>query len=417
MSFTYDRTWVNAEGTRPLSLSLPMNLDGMPIRGDKVGFFFDHLLPDSEPIRQRIRKRFHTASGDTFDLLAAVGRDCVGAVQLLPEGQVPEGVTDITASPLTDNEVERMLLGARTLPSATSIDADDDFRVSIAGAQEKTALLWHEGKWCKPHGATPTTHIFKLPFGLEGGRQMDMTLPLENEWLCAQLLASYGLPVAACKLEQFGNTRALVVERFDRQLHTSGRYWLRLPQEDLCQATGTPGALKYESEGGPGLVKIAQVLQGSLARDKDIATLLRAQLVFWMLAATDGHAKNFSLHLLSEGRYRLTPLYDVLSMWPIAGNRQNPIHPLKRSLAMSLRGQRKHFRITEIARRHFNLTARLCGLGRDLEGIIAETLKKTPQVIERVGADLPAGFPEKLFESITKGLLKSARLLEAMPPQ
>jgi serine/threonine-protein kinase HipA len=92
MSFTYDSTWVSSAEARPLSLSLPMNLDGVPIRGDKVGFFFDNLLPDSEPIRQRIRKRFHTKSGDTFDLLEAIGRDCVGAVQLLPDGQVPEGI-------------------------------------------------------------------------------------------------------------------------------------------------------------------------------------------------------------------------------------------------------------------------------------------------------------------------------------
>jgi serine/threonine-protein kinase HipA len=173
--------------------------------------------------------------------------------------------------------------------------------------------------------------------------------------------------------------------------------------------------LKYESEGGPGLLEIAQVLKGSIAHDEDLRTLLRAQLLFWMLAATDGHAKNFSLHLLSEGRYRLTPLYDVLSMWPVAGSRQNQVHPTKLSLAMALRGKRKHYRLGEISRRHFNHTAKLCGLGRDMESIIADTLAKTPSVIDRVGDDLPAGFPEKLFDSITKGLRKSAQLLESMP--
>jgi serine/threonine-protein kinase HipA len=393
-----------------------MNLDGVPIQGDKVGFYFDNLLPDSEPIRQRIRKRFHTKSGDTFDLLEAIGRDCVGAVQLLPDGQVPEGITAIAATPLTDDELEQELLGAISLPSITT-SASDDFRISIAGAQEKTAFLWHKGHWCKPRNATPTTHIFKLPLGLVGGRQMDMTLSLENEWLSTQLLAAYGLPVATSQLAQFGNTRTLVVSRFDRRLHSSKRYWLRLPQEDLCQATGTPGPLKYESEGGPELLEIAQVLKGSLAREQDLTTLLSAQLLFWMLAATDGHAKNFSLHLLSEGRYRLTPLYDVLSMWPIAGNRQNQVHPTKLSLAMALRGKHKHYRLHEITRRHFNHTAQRCGLGRDMEGIIADTLAKTPAVIERVGGNLPAGFPERLFDSITKGLRKSAERLESMPSE
>lgn len=415
MSFTYDPAWVDSKEARPLSLSLPMNLDGVPIQGEKVGFFFDNLLPDSDAIRQRIRRRFHTRSGDTFDLLEAVGRDCVGAIQLLPEGSVPTGVTEITATPLDESEVEKELLGAIALPGMSQAQ-EEDFRISIAGAQEKTALTWHDGRWCKPRGATPTTHIFKLPLGLVGGRQMDMTLSLENEWLCARLLAGYGVSIASCEVKQFGATRALVVQRFDRQLHSSGRYWLRLPQEDLCQATAMPSSLKYESDGGPGLADIARVLQGSQARDDDLATLLRAQLLFWMLAATDGHAKNFSIRLLREGRYRLTPLYDVLSAWPIAGNRQNQVHHKKLSLAMALRGTQKHYRIVEVTRRHFNIVARQCGFDNDMESIIADVIARTPSVIERVGASLPSGFPEKLYYVVTKELQKAAKSIEAMPP-
>ena len=99
---------------------------------------------------------------------------------------------------------------------------------------------------------------------------MDMRESLENEWLCAQLLAGYGLAVASCDLQQFGATKALVVTRFDRQLHSSGGYWLRLPQEDFCQATGTPGSLKCEADGGPGLVEISRVLQASVSRDEGV---------------------------------------------------------------------------------------------------------------------------------------------------
>jgi serine/threonine-protein kinase HipA len=258
---------------------------------DKVAFFFDNLLPDSDAIRQRIRSRFRTKSGDAFDLLEAIGRDCAGAVQLLPEGTTPEGVTHISVTPLDDSEVEKTLLGS--VSERFRSHGDDDFRISIAGAQEKTALTWHKKRWCRPHGATPTTHIFKLPLGLVGGRQMDMRTSLENEWLCAQILKGYGLPVASCELKQFGSTKSLVVERFDRVLHSSRRYWLRLPQEDFCQATGTPSSKKYEADGGPGLVEISRVLHGSVSREDDLTTLLRAQLLFWMLAATDGHAKNW----------------------------------------------------------------------------------------------------------------------------
>jgi serine/threonine-protein kinase HipA len=246
---------------------------------------------------------------------------------------------------------------------------------------------------------------------------MDMTLSLENEWLCAQLLATYGLPIAACKVTRFGTTKALVVERFDRQLHSSGKYWLRLPQEDLCQALGLPSSRKYEADQGPGLPDIAQVLQGSLTRDEDLTTLLRAQLLFWMLAAIDGHAKNFSLRLLAGGRYRLSPLYDVISAWPIAGTGQNQVHPKKLTLAMALRGTSKHYRIAEITRRHFNLAARLCGYGKDMESIIHDVTGQTPAVIERVGARLPKGFPPSLFEQVTSRLARAAKQLAAMPPE
>lgn len=416
MELAYDAAWVASEEARPLSLSLPMNLDGLPLKGDRVGFFFDNLLPDSDAIRQRIRARFHTRSGDSFDLLAAVGRDCVGGVQLLADGSVPEGVSEISATPLGDAAVERLLRAGTSPAPLAANEEDDDFRVSIAGAQEKTALTWHQGRWCRPHGATPTTHIFKLALGLVGGRQMDMRASLENEWLCGRILNAYGVPVAKSEVKQLGAMKALVVTRFDRVLHSSGRYWLRLPQEDLCQATGTPGSSKYESEGGPGLVDVARVLAGSEARDDDLATLLRAQLLFWMLAATDGHAKNFSLRLLAQGRYRLTPLYDVLSAWPITGPRQDQLHVKTLRLAMAMRATSKHYRVAEIQRRHFNLTARACGLGPDMEPIIADVLARTPGVVEKVAAELPKGFPAEVFDVITAGLQRAAKQLAKMAP-
>jgi serine/threonine-protein kinase HipA len=175
--------------------------------------------------------------------------------------------------------------------------------------------------------------------------------------------------------------------------------------------------MKYETDGGPGLLAIAQVLQGSESRNDDLATLLRAQLLFWMLAATDGHAKNFSLRLLAEGRYCLTPLYDVISVWPIVGTRQNQLHPKNLKLAMALRGTSKHYRIEEITRRHFNIAAQQCGLGKDMEHIITDVIAKTPAVIESIAASLPAGFPEKVFEAVTTGLQKAVKQIEAMPPE
>jgi serine/threonine-protein kinase HipA len=402
MELHYDPRWVASEQGRPLSLSLPFNLDGRPLKGDKVGFFFDNLLPDSEAIRQRIRTRFHTSTGEAFDLLAAIGRDCVGALQLLPIDGEPGDIERISVVRLDDTGVER-LLRATLSPAPLRPGDEDDFRISIAGAQEKTALTWHEGHWCKPLGATPTTHILKLPLGLVGGRQMDMRASLENEWLCARLLEAYGVPVARSKLTTFGATKALVVERFDRRLHSSGGYWLRLPQEDFCQATGTPSSRKYEADGGPGIAELARILKSSETAAEDLATLFRAQVLFWLLAATDGHAKNFSLRLLPAGRFRLTPLYDVLSAWPIVGRRNDQIHEKRLKLAMGLRGKNKHYHVAEIEPRHFMSMAEACGVGA-IDAIFRDIAEQTDEVIAKVDESLPRAFPEELFALITERL-------------
>ena len=415
IEFQYDPTWVESEDGRPLSLALPFSLDKAPIKGKSVETYFDNLLPDSEVIRKRLQDRFHTASRDSFELLATIGRDCVGAIQLLAVGEQPQDVHRITAKPLTDAQIEKALIQTVSLPSSAEHPAEDDVRISIAGAQEKTAFLRHKGRWCRPSGSTPTTHIFKLPLGLVGNMQADMTSSVENEWLCAKILAAYGLPVAHCDIGQFGSQKALVVERFDRQLHSSGKYWLRLVQEDFCQASATPSSMKYERDGGPGMLDIARILRGSVNRDSDLACLLKAQLLFWMLAASDGHAKNFSIRLLNQGRYQLTPLYDVLSIWPVIGNGAKQISWHNARLAMSIRGKNKHCMMKDIQRRHFNETAARCGLGDTAEPFIKKILVATPNVIASVQAEIPIGFPQHVRDTVLTGLSDSAKRLEAMP--
>ena len=415
MAFQYDPAWVESEEGRPLSLSLPFSLDHGSIKGRPVECYFDNLLPDADLIRRRVQDRFHTASRDPFDLLAAIGRDCVGAVQLLPAGEQPKDVLTIDAAPLSEAAVEQALIRAVAPASVAAQPADDDFRISIAGAQEKTAFLRHEGRWCRPLGATPTTHIFKLPLGLVGGMQADMRTSVENEWLCARILRAYGLPVANSEIGRFGSQKVLIVERFDRQLHSSGKYWLRLVQEDFCQATATPSSMKYESDGGPGLLDIARILRGSVNRDADLACLLKAQLLFWMLAATDGHAKNFSIRILSQGRFQLTPLYDFLSIWPIMGEGHDNISWHNAKLAMSVRANNKHYLLKNIQRRHFNAMAAHCGVGETAEPLIQDILSETPAVIASAQKDLPQGFPQHVLDAILQGLMKSAERLAAMP--
>ncbi|QIE27690.1 Serine/threonine-protein kinase toxin HipA (plasmid) [Caballeronia sp. SBC1] len=415
MELAYDPEWAASDASRPLSLSLPIPLDNAPLKGDRVLNYFDNLLPDSEAIRKRIGQRFRTDTLDAFDLLQAIGRDCVGAVQLLGVDEEPAGVERIDGTPLSDTEIEMLLNQTAGSGTFGPQDDEDDFRISLAGAQEKTALLWHEGQWMKPHGATPTTHILKLPLGLVGNRRADLTTSVENEWLCMHLLRAYGVPVAETEIKTFGRQRVLSVKRFDRQMHSSGKWILRLPQEDFCQVMGLPSHKKYENEGGPGVIDLARVLQQSETASDDIETLLTVQILFWLLAAPDGHAKNFSIRLLQGGHFRLTPLYDVMSIWPVEGKGANQWSWYKAKLAMAVSGRNRHYAFRDIQRRHFNAMAPRCSYGRDAEPIIQRLIEDTPGVIERVSAELPEGFPARVADRIFEGLRRNVAALDAMP--
>lgn len=408
--FRYDPAWVDTEDARPMSLSMPLQPPEAPYRGAVVESFFENLLPDSADIRRRVQTRFGAASTSAFDLLVEIGRDCVGAIQLLPPDQPPENVRQIDAEPLDDEAVADVL---RSTTSSAPLGQRDDesFRISIAGAQEKTALLWHEGQWHRPLGTTPTTHLFKLPLGRVGNMQADLSTSVENEWLCAQIVREFGLPAANCEIADFADQHVLVVERFDRRLADDKRWWIRLPQEDMCQATGTPPTLRYESDGGPGISDICTLLLGSRNAATDRRNFFKAQVLFWMLCATDGHAKNFSVFIEPHGRFSLTPIYDVLSAYPILGGGKKQLAPQKAKMAMAVTGKNRHYRWSQIHARHWISTAAKVGLEATVNEDILKLAEQAPSVVGHVSASLPKNFPEIVSDRIFEGLLRSAKQL------
>lgn len=410
--FTYDESWLDSSQFRPLSLSLPPGLGATALSGNAVESWFDNLLPDSDAIRRRAQARFQVASTSAFDLLAAVGRDCAGAVQLLPPDQEPSGIDRIEARPLSSQEIGKRLSGITAAPAPGSLGPEsDELRLSVAGAQEKTAFLLHDSQWCLPLGSTPTTHLFKLPMGVIGEGQIDFSTSVENEWLCSKVLEAYGLPVASTEIASFDGERCLIVERFDRRLHASGAYWLRLPTEDFCQATSTAAANKYENNGGPGMVPIAELLAQSSERG-DLTSFFQTQVLFWMLRAIDGHAKNFSLFLNPGGRFRLTPFYDVLSAWPVIGRGSGQWPQQKLRMAMAWFGENgRYYKPLEITGRRMLLTAKRLGIA-DAQAILEALIAKTPAVIGSVRSQLPAGFPHAVAGPVLKGLQASASQLE-----
>lgn len=408
-SFVYADSWIQSPKVRALSLSLPITAS-REVRGEVVSHYFDNLLPDNDRIRERLGRRFRTKSIDAFSLLEAIGRDCVGAVQLLPQDTEPVGWDRIDCQPLSDRQVAAILraVPADTGPGAPQQD-DDLFRISLAGAQEKTALTRYKGRWCRPHGATPTTHILKLPLGIVGGsRRVDLSDSVQNEWVCAQIVTQLGLPVAPTKMARFGDEDVLIVERFDRAW-MDGKNWIaRLPQEDFCQALGVPPRRKYEADGGPGMAKCLQLLGGSADPQQDTLAFQSTQLAFWLMAATDGHAKNYSIFLQPGGSYVMTPLYDMLSMWPYFGAGPHQFNRRQAGLAMAMRAKNAHYKLETIQPRHWRELAIKHG-GPAVWEAMQALVERVEPALAAVEGKLPAGFPGRTWETISKGMRTEAQ--------
>jgi serine/threonine-protein kinase HipA len=403
IEFQYDAGWLSWPHTLPVSLSLPLREDAYS--GAPVSAVFENLLPDNDTIRNRIAARARAEGIDAYSLLSAIGHDCVGALQFLRADIDPGPAGVVDGVRVSNKEIADILANLATSP--LGVGEDEDFRISIAGAQEKTALLYWQKRWYKPRGTAATTHILKPSIGrLPNG--IDLTHSVENEYLCLKLLESFGLPAAEASMGQFGERRVLIVERFDRLWTEDGRL-LRLPQEDSCQALSVPPTLKYESDGGPGIERILRLLRDGDNPAEDQRTFMKTMVVFWLLGATDGHAKNFSIFLSPGGRYRMTPLYDVISAQPSVN--AGDIRPNQFRLAMAV-GNTRHYRIKTIVARHFVETAQRAGMGERIMASVFEELRETAMnAVRNTVAQLPKDFPEPVRAAIQLGIHKRLRAI------
>jgi len=263
--------------------------------------------------------------------------------------------------------------------------------------------LFHDGKWLLPLDATPTSHIFKVPLGmLPNG--IDLSTSVENEWLCLKLASHLGLPVPHVSMASFEDCRCLIVERFDRQWSNDGTRIIRLPQEDLCQALGIPSIHKYECDTGPGIKQVMDFLDASDVRDNDRALFFKAQIISFLIGATDGHAKNFSIFIRPSG-FRLTPFYDILSVVPALNKRQIERKDVK--LAMSV-GYNHHDRIYEIQYRHWQQEAKKAGFAERFMTEIIEDVLCRLEKVDSVLNSLPEDYPSNIVEGLFKFARKQA---------
>ncbi len=366
MHFSYETSRPRA--ATPLSLSMPTVVSRHEHRA--VRPFVEGLLPDNERVLQRWRQQFDITSRHPFALLKEVGEDVAGAVQFVRPERYEAARSGGSVEWLEAEDIGRWLHALRIDPTMWHYKRHGP-QWSLTGAQAKLALLYDGTRWGRPGGATPTTHILKPT--IPGYEHHDV-----NEHVCLEIGRRLGIPTARTRLQEFARTRALVVERYDR-LERDGR-WLRVHQEDFCQALGILPEHKYQREGGPGPRRMAELLwraqPGAEARRCVID--LVDQLAFqWLIGGSDAHAKNFSL-LLSGQRVRLAPLYDAASALVY----DDPDYGLDGlDLAMTIGGQR-----------------RLCQIGRREWGKLAVDVGlSSSEVIDRVGA-LTANLPQAVSD-------------------
>jgi serine/threonine-protein kinase HipA len=288
-------------GSPALSVGLPIGTPTGP-RDTRGLDFFENILPEG-PALERMATLAGVRPVDTYGILAAFGRDCAGAIMVLPDGDRPGGNDASGYSPMTPADLERVISALDVIPLAAA--PERGFRPSLAGFQRK-ALLGRagDGTWRLPSGDAPSTWILKP----DGPHAM-----AANEATCLRLAAACGLPAPEAELLDVAGLPVLAVKRYDRQDAPAGGIPVRVHQEDGCQATALPPGLKYEEQGGPALRDFASVIR-NFGEPSEVTGLLRRTTFNMAVGNADAHAKNFSvLHEPDVPAIRLAPLYDVLS--------------------------------------------------------------------------------------------------------
>ncbi|MEO7262242.1 MAG: HipA domain-containing protein [Jatrophihabitantaceae bacterium] len=284
-----------------LSCSLPTPGPGEPARSRA---FLEGLLPEGRALFTaaaqvrgvRLVDGSPESASDAVALLAEFGRECAGAVVVLPAGHpAPTG----GRYELLDEEALAALV--RNLPQQPlGADLSRDIRMSLAGAQPKFLLARIEDRWCEPVAGAPSTHILK-PTGV-------WAHSAHNEALVLAVARACGLATNAAWTETMGETTVLVAERYDRDV-IDGRV-VRRHQEDMCQAAGILPYKKYEI--GRPSERMARLLREFTDEPRTQLVALFRQVAFRATVGDeDGHGKNYSV-LLDNGTVSLAPLYDSL---------------------------------------------------------------------------------------------------------
>jgi len=391
LSFVYENAWLEAEAAYPLSVTLP--LANIVYQQRTVLPYLWNLLPENPNLLQRWGQQYHVSPANPFKLLAHVGADVPGAAQFVP----PEKLAEVQSNRPTVDWISDSDFAERLRQLSDDVAAvrrpGDIGKMSLPGAQAKTAFYWDEKKkrWGVPGGRTPTTHIIKpcIP-GMNG--------LVENEHLCQDIAARLGIPAARSHVLQLDEPY-LVIERYDRLPPLSGSSLVRrVHQEDMCQALGLMPAKKYQEEGGPGVAAIVTLIRRvSSDPDTDVDRFLRANILNWLIGGTDAHAKNYSLLVGAGEEIRLAPLYDISSQLP---------YPEFVSQRLSMKiGQ--HYDIALVSLADWRKLAATCAVPEEqLVELLNETARALPDCIsEARDRAVKDGLKKSLVAPLAKQLV------------
>lgn len=380
VEFLYDDDYLGARNSTPLSATMPMSTVGHG--PDVVMPWLSNLLPDAEEVRNRWAVKFGERRTDPFTILAHMGEDAPGAVQIVSEDAVPAAAGKL--SQMTERDIARRVQAIFDDPDHWVDDSDqDESRFSLGGNQGKFALAQIDGKWFEPNGRAASTHIVKPGMVLKSGHTDDHIQAVE--FVTMRAARTLGLRTAKVEILDFDGVRAFVTTRFDRHVSPEGTV-SRIHQEDFCQALSIYPARKYEEDGGPTMADAMQLVARSSSpfyRSQDLQELANLFLFNLLVAGVDAHAKNHSL-LHRGNTTRLAPAYDLISAH---GFWDAERVAFKSSAAVKYGKARKY---RQISGRNIARAADVLGLQRDrMVSAIAEMVPRLSEAFEAAIAEVP----------------------------
>jgi len=346
-TFSYDPSYLTAQGAAPLSRQLP--LQAQPFAGRVVRAFFGGILPEAD-VRSQVASILGISAENDMGMMERIGGECAGAVALFPPEIAPALSGTSRQQWLSEEELASVI---RELPRHPLLAGREGIRLSLAGAQTKVPIVLPAagfrapGVAALPLDGTPSTHIIKP----EPARFPGLAA---NEAYCMALARAVGLSAAETEWRMIGDTPCLIIRRYDRTESPDGTI-TRSHQEDFCQAMGILAEHKYQQEGGPSLPDCIALLRSwSTVPVLDVRAFLDAVIFGALIGNADAHGKNFSFLYAQDSR-RLAPLYDqVCTMaWP----------ELSQSLSMKIGSAAT---LSEISPEHFLQLASRSGLSAPL---------------------------------------------------